>query len=344
MKSNPSADLFANTAWRVIWFSIPIAAALNFFYGGPRDWLRLLLFTALTTAAQWFTPRSSMLALTLHSFGSMMLEFWMVADKSGILNRLGVHDLGFVTLAGLSVFGLSVQTGWRGLVGGGGFAAAGLVILNLFFGGKFLVYGALLLVILGWLGIGIHSIYRRLELANSRLSELAMLDALTGLENRRALEHSFPRQVASAERRSLPLLLTSWDLNGLKQLNDSQGHAAGDAHLRAFAEALRQTARLDDVCFRIGGDEFVGLHLGLHDGVALAKRVQKRFPSVAVGWVVVTDENLGTVLARADRAMYANKEAMKQHGSAYHTMESLKSTGIVEYRATLILDDKSRPN
>jgi GAF domain-containing protein len=69
---------------------------------------------------------------------------------------------------------------------------------------------------------------------NRDLERAALTDPLTGLGNRRALAADFERFSALARRRVEPLLLSLWDVDGLKRINDSLGHAAGDAHLLAF--------------------------------------------------------------------------------------------------------------
>jgi diguanylate cyclase (GGDEF)-like protein len=85
----------------------------------------------------------------------------------------------------------------------------------------------------------------------------SMTDALTGLYNRRSLDQLLMREVALAERHSLPLSVVMIDLDNFKQINDAHGHAAGDHVLRALADCVRITLRKTDLAFRYGGDEFV---------------------------------------------------------------------------------------
>ncbi len=92
-----------------------------------------------------------------------------------------------------------------------------------------------------------------------RLAEQAASDALTGLANRRALDARLAAEVARARRHGSALVLVLVDLDHLKQINDTRGHAAGDAQLRALAEALRVVARAEDFVARLSGDEFVWL-------------------------------------------------------------------------------------
>jgi diguanylate cyclase (GGDEF)-like protein len=85
----------------------------------------------------------------------------------------------------------------------------------------------------------------------------SMTDALTGLYNRRSLEHLLVREVALAERHSRPLAVFMVDMDRFKQVNDTHGHAAGDHLLKCFADCVRITLRKTDLAFRYGGDEFV---------------------------------------------------------------------------------------
>ncbi|MDE2572866.1 MAG: GGDEF domain-containing protein [bacterium] len=86
---------------------------------------------------------------------------------------------------------------------------------------------------------------------------LAMVDHLTGLANARHLHDLMEHELAMAARHAQPLSFVIMDLDDLKLINDSHGHAAGDAALRTFAETLKTTARASDIVARYAGDEFV---------------------------------------------------------------------------------------
>lgn len=92
-----------------------------------------------------------------------------------------------------------------------------------------------------------------------RLRVQAFVDPLTGLSNRRALQLDLVREIARANRYGRRFSLMVVDLDGLKQINDRDGHAAGDEHLQSLASALHQVLRVGDAAYRIGGDEFVVL-------------------------------------------------------------------------------------
>jgi diguanylate cyclase (GGDEF)-like protein len=114
------------------------------------------------------------------------------------------------------------------------------------------------------------------------------------------------------------------DADHFKALNDRHGHAAGDAALRALADRLGERLRTEDVAGRFGGEEFV---IGLpdadgHGAAAVAEDVRAAVSArpmtiageeltltVSVGWTTWEGDDLGQLLARADRAMYEAKAA-----------------------------------
>jgi diguanylate cyclase (GGDEF)-like protein len=87
--------------------------------------------------------------------------------------------------------------------------------------------------------------------------ELAILDPLTGLYNRRFSEEHLRRQIASAARRGDPLMVLLLDLDNFKGINDRFGHPAGDLVLQEFARRLSKSIRASDTAVRLGGDEFL---------------------------------------------------------------------------------------
>jgi len=98
-------------------------------------------------------------------------------------------------------------------------------------------------------------------LADSReeLERLARVDALTGLANRRQLDERFSLALMRLHRNGPPVALMFLDVDHFKGINDTYGHAAGDAVLQTFAGRLRECTRGSDLIARLGGDEFVVL-------------------------------------------------------------------------------------
>jgi diguanylate cyclase (GGDEF)-like protein len=120
---------------------------------------------------------------------------------------------------------------------------------------------------------------QRLELQKEgdEARQLARVDALTSLGNRRAFDEALDAELARSRRAETPLSLIVADLNGFKEINDRYGHVAGDECLRGAAGALREAVRRPDLCFRWGGDEFAVLLTGADATVAraLALRLEK---------------------------------------------------------------------
>ena len=157
--------------------------------------------------------------------------------------------------------------------------------------------------------------------------ELAILDSLTGLYNRRYGEEQLRIEIARADRCGNPLVILLLDLDNFKDINDRYGHSAGDLVLKEFARRLSKGTRGSDVAVRLGGDEFlVILPECPPDKVdIILSRVkdfevetgQDRIPvSSSRGWaqyeLADTAEEL---IKRADKALYANKEIRLTHTS-----------------------------
>ncbi|HZE91726.1 MAG TPA: diguanylate cyclase, partial [Rhizobacter sp.] len=97
-----------------------------------------------------------------------------------------------------------------------------------------------------------------------QLNQLARVDGLTGLPNRRRLEEILAEAVARAARAGKPVALMFLDIDHFKTINDTLGHGAGDAVLKEFGLRLKRTVRSTDTPARLAGDEFVVLIEGLH--------------------------------------------------------------------------------
>ena len=163
-----------------------------------------------------------------------------------------------------------------------------------------------------------------LHQAYERAREMARTDELTGLANRRAFLEQGAAALDQALRYGRPLSLVMCDIDHFKPINDTHGHAAGDAVLRAVAERLRRAARVADISGRLGGEEFALLlpETGEEAAVILAERLRRDVGSQAVlydGVVLrftcsfgvaehsATMERLGHLLGAADKALYRAK-------------------------------------
>jgi diguanylate cyclase (GGDEF)-like protein len=154
--------------------------------------------------------------------------------------------------------------------------------------------------------------------------QLADLDALTGLHNRRYFHETLAREVSRAQRYDRSLALIVFDLDDFKAINDRIGHLAGDAVLADAAERVRDSVRSADIACRVGGDEFAVIlpESTLMDADQLYRRIQQSVSSRPIGQegrlflsAGVTDmrpeDDAVSLFQRADDALYRAKEAGK---------------------------------
>jgi diguanylate cyclase (GGDEF)-like protein len=147
---------------------------------------------------------------------------------------------------------------------------------------------------------------------SAEVRNLALRDSLTGLGNRRAWEEALPRQLALAARNRKPLCVAVIDVDGFKDLNDRNGHVAGDRVLTEAATAWAREIRASDVLTRYGGDEFALL---LPDcTIDRAMEIVGRLELVCRGVSFSTGvarwdgiEDIESLICRADDALYLAK-------------------------------------
>lgn len=146
----------------------------------------------------------------------------------------------------------------------------------------------------------------------------ANTDALTGIGNRRAFDVYREREEARSRDIGQRLSVILLDLDGLKQVNDQHGHAAGDALIQRAARTLREHLRSDVHLARTGGDEFVALlpGCGIVEARLIAERVRTELAKAGVETSLGVAERkphrgLDDALQRADAAMYDDKTARK---------------------------------
>jgi diguanylate cyclase (GGDEF)-like protein len=151
----------------------------------------------------------------------------------------------------------------------------------------------------------------------------ALTDSLTGVLNRRGFMDAAERELERARRYGHPLALAFVDVRGLKAVNDSQGHVAGDQLLRKVAGVLKESARTHDIVGRIGGDELavVLAEQSVTGAAAMARRVGSKIPvhrtelgfdadwDVTVGTATFPEdgETLDDLLQAADRRLYQQR-------------------------------------
>lgn len=176
----------------------------------------------------------------------------------------------------------------------------------------------------------LHGEKERLEESRRLIEHQAYHDALTRLGNRALMSKILPTMISDAKARGTKVGLIYLDLDNFKEVNDRLGHEAGDAHLRAVADALRGCIRSDDQAIRQGGDEFaVAVRLDTNrdenDLREMAERIQQtlRLTVEGPGFTIETGASVGIALCpddgkdmdgllmAADAAMYRAKRAAK---------------------------------
>ncbi len=158
----------------------------------------------------------------------------------------------------------------------------------------------------------------------SHVKELASVDSLTGLYNRRVLFEMAGRAFAEAKRHKTPLSVVMIDTDGLKKVNDTYGHAAGDRLLKQTAQIFTAAIRASDLLGRIGGDEFLLIlpETEPKEALMLAERLRENLSetplrvenavvglkaSFGVAHVSPADLSIEQTVSRADRGLYDSK-------------------------------------
>ena len=154
--------------------------------------------------------------------------------------------------------------------------------------------------------------------------QLADLDALTGLHNRRYFHETLAREVARANRYNRELALILFDLDDFKAINDRIGHLAGDAVIAESAERVRDVVRSADIACRVGGDEFAVIlpESTLADADQLYRRLQATLSARPIGQAgrlsfsagvaeLKPEDDTTVFFERADEALYTAKERGK---------------------------------
>jgi len=178
-------------------------------------------------------------------------------------------------------------------------------------------------------------------LLQSQLREQAIRDPLTNLFNRRYLEETLDRELARARREAYPVCIIMLDLDHFKKVNDTYGHDGGDQVLKALAHTLSEQSRRGDFACRYGGEEFVVVmpNITRHTAYERAKKLRRKLNALEIPYechTLTTTISMGiaafpdhgdtrkALLRAADRAMYAAKEAGRDHILTYDQITVLQ--------------------
>lgn len=267
--------------------------------------LALVLLWPWQEPQLWFASLANLLLAILAPLGLLAAALaWRRGSRYAWIYLLGWCPLvGFTTLRALQLLGLAPDhpAGEYGY-----YASTALAALVFTLG-------------LAWRAVDLRA-ERDLALAE------AGIDPLTGVLNRRAMRARFEAAFAEARARRRPLAVLFLDLDHFKRINDTHGHAAGDACLENLAWVAQAELRLGDILGRYGGEEFAAMLLGADTDTALrvAESIRARLArdgahfdgrsiayTVTIGVAVLSPHHatLDALFAEADRMLYAGKNA-----------------------------------
>jgi diguanylate cyclase (GGDEF)-like protein len=260
---------------------------------------------AAATAIWLLGSRIPLLGYELLAAGGSLTTSWLVAHAA--------------TPGGMMVAAFAYP--WTAIYAAHFFPRRGVIVQGVLISVGFsvgLALGGLHHVAVYWtiVTVTIWSICLLLGNLSESMRRQAGTDQLTGLLNRNGFQTAALRERALADRTGSPLTLAVLDLDGFKQINDRDGHAAGDRLLAGLGRAWRARVRPGDILARHGGDEFVLLLPATTSTGAEAVLERLRDGQDPVGWSVgvsewLIGESLDAPMARADRYLYGVKSAQR---------------------------------
>ncbi|WGD54020.1 GGDEF domain-containing protein [Bradyrhizobium sp. CB1650] len=318
----------------VIAASCLAAMGIQRFYDRPVSWRVMTVTATLSIGGVVFFMlvvehmQLRMLCYTLGQALPLVLSLRLLLSPPEGRVSPGARLSGIVILTIIAIF-LARAAG--NLLGGDFSAVAGsqahaVLVLGLLFLSMTLNFGFLLMA---------------MDRLRNEVADLALLDDLTGVANRRHLLQRLGEECARSERSGEPFSLLVIDLDGFKTINDTYGHAAGDACLQHFTLMAQTRLRPGDMLARTGGDEFciVLPSSSLHEGALIARRVLEicrqdaatctgnDIPiAISIG-VAQWDRGIGQfpdrLMVHADEALYAAKKNGKNDFAVYDPAPSL---------------------
>ena len=174
---------------------------------------------------------------------------------------------------------------------------------------------------------------KRLEEANKKLAELATIDGLTGLKNRRVFQEKLREEIERSDRYDVAFSLVLMDVDHFKSYNDSFGHPAGDDVLVRVAQLIKDQTRQSDLAARYGGEEFAMIlpFTGYKEAIHIADRIRsviacqefEHRPVTASFGIATMDKTLGSdeeMIKRADEALYRSKAEGRNRVNHYQDL------------------------
>jgi diguanylate cyclase (GGDEF)-like protein len=306
------------------------------FFDQPVSWRSTALITGLSFAGLAFfivVYDSAQIRILIYTLGQavpMMLTVKLLLRRQDGPISPGARLAGIVAILIIAIY--AARAGGSVLHAGGDFTfthsnpVQSILVLMLLFLSMSVNFGFLLMAI---------------DRLRNEVADLALLDDLTGVGNRRHLLQRLTEECARSERSGEPFALLVIDLDGFKLVNDTHGHAAGDACLRHFALMAQTRLRPGDMLARTGGDEFciVLPASTLREGAMIARRILdvcREDAEACVGADIPISLSIGVaqwtreigpfpdrLMAAADHALYAAKKDGKNRAAVYDPAPSL---------------------
>jgi diguanylate cyclase (GGDEF)-like protein len=315
----------------VLLFAICLAAmGIRRFFERPVNWRNTALIVGLGSVGLvvfTYAYDSSPIRVSIYTLAQALplvtsLKLLLTPHHGHI--KPGARLAGIVVSIILSIFALRLISSVTGIGGGFSFAyfspAQSVLVLALVFLSMAMNFGFILMA---------------MDRLRNEVADLALLDDLTGVGNRRHLVQRLTEECARSLRGGAPFALLVIDLDGFKGINDTHGHAAGDACLRHFTLMAQTRLRPGDLLARTGGDEFciVLPDSTLREGAMIARRVLEVCRadaaectgadiaiSVSIGvaqWTRETGAFPDRLIAAADHALYEAKKNGRNGFASY---------------------------
>jgi diguanylate cyclase (GGDEF)-like protein len=312
------------------------AMGIKQFFGEPVTWRGTALITGLSFAGIAFFIfgyDSETMRVLVYSVGQstpLVLTLKLLMSRQNGRISPGARLAGMVAILILGIYG--VRAAFKLLHIGG---EVSFVHFN---GPQSIMILVLMFLSMAW---NFGFLLMAIDRLRNEVADLALLDDLTGVGNRRHLLQRLTEECARSERSREPFALLVIDLDGFKMINDTHGHAAGDACLQHFTLMAQTRLRPGDMLARTGGDEFcVVLPAStLREGAMIARRIVdvcRDDAEACVGADIPVAVSIGVaqwtgeigafpdrLIAAADHALYVAKKEGKNRHAVYDVSPSL---------------------
>jgi diguanylate cyclase (GGDEF)-like protein len=315
----------------VLVFAAGLAAmGIHRFFGRNPTWRSICLLTGISALGLGFFTYaydSAPMRISIYSIAQsvpLAMSLKLLLSRQDERSNPGARLAGVIAILIIGIYGLRLMAGLWHIGGDFNFVRfnqlqSGLILLLVFLS-MALNFGFLLMA---------------MDRLRNEVADLALLDDLTGVGNRRHLVQRLTDECARSERNGESFALLVIDLDGFKKINDTYGHAAGDACLQHFTLMAQTRLRRADMLARTGGDEFciVLPSSTLREGAMIARRVLevcRKDAEACVGADIPIAVSIGVaqwtrdigvfadrLIAHADQALYAAKKEGKARYAVY---------------------------